>query len=153
VAQTAGVGRDCRKRTFDRARALAASTSRTRAGAVVTSESSSTVAARVTCSTARPKAASFAREGFANPLSLRTNCSEEARISSLVAGGLKLCSVLMFRHMAAPRAALARSGHVPEHQDRSEEHTSELQSRTNLVCRLLLEKKKKKHIHTRNTPT
>src|SRR3712207_6126382 len=28
---------------------------------------------------------------------------------------------------------------------RSEEHTSELQSRQNLVCRLLLEKKKKKH--------
>ena len=28
-------------------------------------------------------------------------------------------------------------------EDRSEEHTSELQSRTNLVCRLLLEKKKK----------
>ena len=28
--------------------------------------------------------------------------------------------------------------------ERSEEHTSELQSRTNLVCRLLLEKKKKK---------
>ena len=27
-------------------------------------------------------------------------------------------------------------------KDRSEEHTSELQSRTNLVCRLLLEKKK-----------
>src|SRR5437016_8945912 len=29
---------------------------------------------------------------------------------------------------------------------RSEEHTSELQSLTNLVCRLLLEKKKNKHI-------
>src|SRR3712207_7207160 len=29
--------------------------------------------------------------------------------------------------------------------DRSEEHTSELQSRQYLVCRLLLEKKKKKH--------
>src|SRR5690606_40651798 len=29
---------------------------------------------------------------------------------------------------------------------RSEEHTSELQSRENLVCRLLLEKKKKKRI-------
>src|SRR6266403_4771509 len=28
---------------------------------------------------------------------------------------------------------------------RSEEHTSELQSRRDLVCRLLLEKKKKKH--------
>src|SRR5438046_4797909 len=31
------------------------------------------------------------------------------------------------------------------HVDRSEEHTSELQSLTNLVCRLLLEKKKKKN--------
>src|SRR5258706_15578546 len=34
----------------------------------------------------------------------------------------------------------ARGGDI----DRSEEHTSELQSLTNLVCRLLLEKKKKK---------
>src|SRR5688572_31572168 len=34
---------------------------------------------------------------------------------------------------------------------RSEEHTSELQSQSNLVCRLLLEKKKKIHyeIHTK----
>src|SRR6266496_4647833 len=32
----------------------------------------------------------------------------------------------------------------PEHRGRSEEHTSELQSRRDLVCRLLLEKKKKK---------
>src|SRR5436309_11149101 len=31
-----------------------------------------------------------------------------------------------------------------ELEERSEEHTSELQSRENLVCRLLLEKKKKK---------
>src|SRR2546430_11875444 len=30
--------------------------------------------------------------------------------------------------------------------ERSEEHTSELQSQSNLVCRLLLEKKKKKRI-------
>src|SRR2546430_9349686 len=29
-----------------------------------------------------------------------------------------------------------------DHVDRSEEHTSELQSQSNLVCRLLLEKKK-----------
>src|SRR5947199_6918950 len=36
--------------------------------------------------------------------------------------------------------------HVPERAvaDRSEEHTSELQSLRHLVCRLLLEKKKKK---------
>src|SRR2546425_5288718 len=32
----------------------------------------------------------------------------------------------------------------PRHQVRSEEHTSELQSLAYLVCRLLLEKKKKK---------
>src|SRR2546430_5781566 len=31
---------------------------------------------------------------------------------------------------------------------RSEEHTSELQSQSNLVCRLLLEKKKKERNHT-----
>src|SRR3989449_7155139 len=33
---------------------------------------------------------------------------------------------------------------VPGKDERSEEHTSELQSRLHLVCRLLLEKKKKK---------
>src|SRR5215213_11561790 len=35
----------------------------------------------------------------------------------------------------------------PGARTRSEEHTSELQSLTNLVCRLLLEKKKKTNIH------
>src|SRR3989442_4138081 len=33
---------------------------------------------------------------------------------------------------------------VPDERTRSEEHTSELQSRPHLVCRLLLEKKKKR---------
>src|SRR2546428_5968084 len=32
---------------------------------------------------------------------------------------------------------------------RSEEHTSELQSRSDLVCRLLLEKKKKPHLRSK----
>src|SRR5258706_4897188 len=36
---------------------------------------------------------------------------------------------------------------------RSEEHTSELQSLTNLVCRLLLEKKKKKKHHRTSSHT
>src|SRR2546428_7851806 len=35
--------------------------------------------------------------------------------------------------------------HRPIHPYRSEEHTSELQSRSDLVCRLLLEKKKQSH--------
>src|SRR5690606_41107898 len=44
---------------------------------------------------------------------------------------------------ACPASILART-HAPELANglRSEEHTSELQSRENLVCRLLLEKKK-----------
>src|SRR5439155_12550937 len=43
-------------------------------------------------------------------------------------------------------------GRVPFNQAalRSEEHTSELQSRGHLVCRLLLEKKKKKKISQNN---
>src|SRR2546430_9155968 len=36
---------------------------------------------------------------------------------------------------------------------RSEEHTSELQSQSNLVCRLLLEKKKKKKQQQNTHPT
>src|SRR5690554_7691254 len=36
---------------------------------------------------------------------------------------------------------------------RSEEHTSELQSRPHLVCRLLLEKKNRREHHHRNTST
>src|SRR5579883_3616701 len=53
----------------------------------------------------------------------------------------------LFRSPARCRAANSQS---PERspvntRPRSEEHTSELQSRENLVCRLLLEKKKKTH--------
>src|SRR5207302_1612746 len=45
----------------------------------------------------------------------------------------------------APGIGASRlASEVERHPDRSEEHTSELQSRENLVCRLLLEKKKKR---------
>src|SRR3712207_6857927 len=40
------------------------------------------------------------------------------------------------------------TGKLAPPDDRSEEHTSELQSRQYLVCRLLLEKKKTQHYHT-----
>src|SRR3712207_7984544 len=43
---------------------------------------------------------------------------------------------------ARPDAFLHHFVHIPWTQPRSEEHTSELQSRQYLVCRLLLEKKK-----------
>src|SRR2546430_4085046 len=39
---------------------------------------------------------------------------------------------------------------LPPHLHRSEEHTSEFQSQSNLVCRLLLEKKKKMNMSTYN---
>src|SRR2546427_9315513 len=53
-------------------------------------------------------------------------------------------------HRRLPGRDSTRQGFVPGHagprgvHGRSEEHTSELQSQSNLVCRLLLEKKKKK---------
>src|SRR5207237_10807339 len=52
------------------------------------------------------------------------------------------------RRARLPRRARARGearrrGALPREPARSEEHTSELQSHLNLVCRLLLEKKKK----------
>src|SRR5204863_6575584 len=53
------------------------------------------------------------------------------------------------RHDAQLDLGLAELGRVGGDDDvaRSEEHTSELQSRRDLVCRLLLEKKKKKIIN------
>src|SRR2546422_5223463 len=44
---------------------------------------------------------------------------------------------------ASGRCGIASSTRPPTGSNRSEEHTSELQSRLHLVCRLLLEKKKK----------
>src|SRR2546427_9594926 len=46
--------------------------------------------------------------------------------------------------------AIVLAVNCPGH--RSEEHTSELQSQSNLVCRLLLEKKKKKRLRSRRRP-
>src|SRR5687768_18006762 len=50
------------------------------------------------------------------------------------------------RRATRPSVGSARRSSRP----RSEEHTSELQSRLHLVCRLLLEKKKKKKIPNRD---
>src|SRR2546430_13794665 len=51
---------------------------------------------------------------------------------------------LGYRVLAPELPGHGRSPRLPAYTlDRSEEHTSELQSQSNLVCRLLLEKKKK----------
>src|SRR2546422_1363889 len=49
--------------------------------------------------------------------------------------------LIVFCQSSSPRASTPPLG---AEEPRSEEHTSELQSRLHLVCRLLLEKKKKK---------
>src|SRR5260370_8275409 len=49
------------------------------------------------------------------------------------------------RNVMCSPAPIQDAVHAPRPGLRSEEHTSELQSHLNLVCRLLLEKKKKTH--------
>src|SRR5690606_41418950 len=60
-------------------------------------------------------------------------------------GPSRLLLVRIRFHVLHPQGALVvrhRVGSAASSPQRSEEHTSELQSRENLVCRLLLEKKK-----------
>src|SRR5437763_10623732 len=63
-----------------------------------------------------------------------------ARISAAAAGDIVVESTIT-------------RGALPSRESRSEEHTSELQSPMYLVCRLLLEKKKKNNIHDKQANT
>src|SRR5256885_8802574 len=55
-------------------------------------------------------------------------------------------------HLRPRRSSAFRSSSAPARSARSEEHTSELQSPCNLVCRLLLEKKKHNITRRRSEP-
>src|SRR5690625_7886618 len=60
---------------------------------------------------------------------------------------LPICYVQFGSDMLSPHRQdwiVFRNGTIVSFKYRSEEHTSELQSRGHLVCRLLLEKKKRK---------
>src|SRR5260370_18254392 len=57
------------------------------------------------------------------------------------------CTVTLFNSTVMRRAGKSGSYTTVSPGFRSEEHTSELQSHLNLVCRLLLEKKKSKIIY------
>ena len=92
------------KRFSARARARAASTSRSRGGAVVTSAASRRFVAAATSSTARAKAISFAFDGFADPLTLRTYCSAAALTSS---SGRRRLEVVECLDVPAHEATLA----------------------------------------------
>src|SRR3972149_8406030 len=75
-------------------------------------------------------------------------------LQRIVDEGLIPLSRLLGLSLEAPENRVIKidgDARLPGRGNRSEEHTSELQSQSNLVCRLLLEKKKKKK--TRNTTT
>src|SRR2546430_12763667 len=69
-------------------------------------------------------------------LDLESGTKAAGVTSDISMGGAFICTSRPFALNARMRITLKR-------KDRSEEHTSELQSQSNLVCRLLLEKKKK----------
>src|SRR3712207_8217863 len=69
----------------------------------------------------------------------------DATLLALALPGLLHVPGLRLRVLVERRAALEDRDDVPRR--RSEEHTSELQSRQYLVCRLLLEKKKIQETH------
>src|SRR2546430_8558655 len=84
------------------------------------------------------------RGAFTGASSLRRGLLEAADASSLFLdeiGDLPLLMQVKLLHFLEQ----GRFRRVGSTRDRSEEHTSELQSQSNLVCRLLLEKKKKQH--------
>src|SRR2546427_7438600 len=79
------------------------------------------------------------RGGFTPPIRPWCGSTRRARVEDreqLGTGGSKQLLV---------GADKRRNLHPARRLERSEEHTSELQSQSNLVCRLLLEKKKKQN--------
>src|SRR5688572_31790202 len=62
--------------------------------------------------------------------------------AAVVVPALEVRAIVFLTHWAGARRCRGGAAR-PRRGARSEEHTSELQSQSNLVCRLLLEKKKK----------
>src|SRR3712207_8003132 len=74
----------------------------------------------------------------------RTGCTENGPLCRVLLVGRTRLSACTQGDGAIERIPLSHHpGHNQSQGARSEEHTSELQSRQYLVCRLLLEKKKK----------
>src|SRR5690606_40707237 len=69
--------------------------------------------------------------------------SQTGNALELLYAGFTACVQAFAAHLREPEPD-CNQNQKSERHSRSEEHTSELQSRENLVCRLLLEKKKNK---------
>src|SRR5690349_22971328 len=82
---------------------------------------------------------------IANDPALARRVEHQRAVRAKVAGAFAkvLDQPLPDRLMRAARGSAAPESSPGPDQKRSEEHTSELQSRRDLVCRLLLEKKNK----------
>src|SRR5207253_3677907 len=92
--------------------------------------------AAASCCSTKPVGTEAATEtsNVLAPISGAISCKTSATV----------CGFTVNRMMSAPFTASRLSVVTAIAKQRSEEHTSELQSRGHLVCRLLLEKKKKK---------
>src|SRR5438093_4191208 len=88
--------------------------------------------------------------GFLSDLALKTlylrGQMSMAEIASALGLPISNITERIMEFLKAERLVEIRGG-----TGQSEEHTSELQSLTNLVCRLLLEKKNRKRLQTRPT--
>src|SRR5260370_24461146 len=73
-----------------------------------------------------------------------------AQVSATPSGSAPLAPTGLVASAGKAKSSLNLSWKQSTTPGRSEEHTSELQSHLNLVCRLLLEKKKNKHSETRS---
>src|SRR5690606_40052259 len=83
---------------------------------------------------------------IASPPERSRRSPPEPAMQRAAGGGRARCALLCTEHAGRGRHALLQAVlHAEQEYARSEEHTSELQSRENLVCRLLLEKKKTSH--------
>src|SRR2546422_2754094 len=96
-------------------------------------------------------AASIARAPTNAPASATSDALQDTRAGMVAptwrVGGARRCAAAAAGTTArASRTAVVRAMQARSRKARSEEHTSELQSRLHLVCRLLLEKKKSEHV-------
>src|SRR5216683_4516568 len=101
-------------------------------------------------------AGSICRPHVCNTLSARSKCSPMACLKAPYCAITSVSFLASLLRQSWPPGAVrpgplwrTRGSYPPcdAPDGRSEEHTSELQSRSDLVCRLLLEKKKKKDQH------
>src|SRR5207249_9230874 len=85
---------------------------------------------------------SLVRHGF-SAIALHGDMDQSARTAALDQFRKNEVTLLVASDVAARGLDIPAVSHIFNFDVRSEEHTSELQSRFDLVCRLLLEKKKK----------